>query len=160
MVDDNKVVEMEERKELVEGGSEPREDFEPAPDQKENNSEELTVEIGDKFLIIRDGNKFVKGKKKPNYGLKKKMKNLMRPNKMTVRGENEPVDMYLSDYELNKDLDLYILHKMLTNWSREDKVSWGNILEDEELQELLDKFAEEFKKINELTKSKKDDSKN
>lgn len=160
MVDDNKVVEMEDRKERVEGGSEPREDFEPAPDQEENNSEELTVEIGDKFLIIRDENKFVKGKKKPNYGLKKKMKNLMRPNKMTVRGENEPVDMYLSDYELNKDLDLYILHKMLTDWSREDKVSWGNILEDEDLGELLDKFAEEFKKINELTKSKKDDSKN
>jgi hypothetical protein len=160
MSEDNKVVEMEERKELVEGGSEPREDFAPAPDDEEENSEGLSVEIEDKFLIIRDGDKFVKGKKKPNYGLKKKMKNLMRPNKMTVRGENEPVDMYLSDYELNKDLDLYILHKMLTDWSKDDKVTWGNILEDEDLGELLDKFAEEFKKINSLTKSKDDDSKN
>jgi hypothetical protein len=159
MSEDNKVVEMKEkRKETDE--VEPRDDFEPAPDQEEENSDELSIEVKDKFLIIRDGDKFVKGKKKPNYGLKKKMKNLMRPNKMTVRGENEPVDMYLGDYELNKDLDLYILQKMLTDWSKGDKLSWSNILEDEELGELFDKFAEEFKKINGLTKSKDDDSKN
>jgi hypothetical protein len=157
MSEDKKVVdineETNEEKELVDDG------FGPAPDEEEN-SDGLKVEVEDEFLIIRDGDKFVKGKKKPNYGLKKKMKNLMRPNKMTVRGENEPVDMYLDDYELNKDLDLYILQKMLTDWSKEDKVSWRNILEDEKLGELFDKFAEEFKKINKLTKSKNDDLKN
>lgn len=159
MSEDNKVVDMEEKRNKV-GEVEPRDSFEPAPDQRKENPNELTVEIEDKFLIIRNGDRFVKGKKKPNYGLKKKMKNLMRPNKMTVRGENEPVDMYLSDYELNKDLDLYILHKMLTNWSKNDKVTWSNILEDEDLGELFDKFAEEFKKINNLTKTKNDDTKN
>lgn len=160
MSEDNKVVDMEEKREMNLNNSEPEEGFDSAPDQEKENQEGLTVEIEEKFLIIRDGDRFVKGKKKPNYGLKKRMKNLMRPNKMTVRGENEPVDMYLSDYELNKDLDLYILQKMLTGWSKDDKVTWNNILKDEDLGELFDKFAEEFKKINNLSKSKDDDSKN
>lgn len=123
----------------------------------------LQVEITENKIKVIDGDRFVEGKKTPNFGQKRKMKNFMTPKKMTVQGgadaEDKPVTMELNDYSFKTDLDLYILDKMLTDWSKKEKLTWNNILEDEEIGDLMEKFAEEFKEINDLVKSKEKEEK-
>ena len=103
----------------------------------------------DGILRVEDGDRFVEGKAKMSYGYKRKMKNLQRPNKMRYKGDDDII-MYMEDYDDKKDIDLNILNKQLTDWSRDDAITFSNIKEDEELGDLFDKFLEEVKEINNL----------
>lgn len=103
----------------------------------------------DGILRVEDGDRFVEGKAKMSYGYKRKIKNLQRPNKMRYKGEDDII-MYMEDYDDKKDIDLNILNKQLTGWSRDDAITFNNIKEDEELGDLFDRFLEEVKEINNL----------
>ena len=123
----------------------------------------LKVIVADNMIRVEDGDRYVEGKKKPNFGIKRKMQNFMSPKKLTVQGgedaTDKPVTMHLDDYASNKDLDLFILDKMLTDWSKKERVTWSNILADEEVGDLMEEFVEKFKEINDLVKSKEKEEK-
>lgn len=103
----------------------------------------------DGIIRVEDGDRFVEGKAKMSYGYKRKIKNLQRPNKMRYKGDDDII-MYMEDYDDKKDIDLNILSKQLTGWSRDDAITFNNIKEDEELGDLFDRFLEEVKEINNL----------
>lgn len=119
---------------------------------------EISVDVTDEKIIVTRGEDFVEGDKIPSLGQKKKIQNIMRPKKMRVRDE-EDVTMYLDDYSYNKDMDLYILNKMLTGWSKDKKITQSNLLKEKKLVPLLEKFVEKFKKINDIGKKQEDDEK-
>lgn len=103
----------------------------------------------DGIIRVEDGDRFVEGKAKMSYGYKRKIKNLQRPNKMRYKGDDDII-MYMEDYDDKKDIDLNILSKQLTGWSRDGAITFNNIKEDEELGDLFDRFLEEVKEINNL----------
>ena len=99
--------------------------------------------------IKREDGRFVKGKEKMSYGFKKKVKNLQRPNKMRYKGDDDII-MDLPEYSTNKDPDVVILREMLTEWSKDESITFSNILNDEDLGDLFDEFLEKVREINNL----------
>jgi len=106
-------------------------------------------------IKFEDNEKYVEGKVKMSYGFKKKMANQQRPSKMRYKGDNDII-MYLDDYEPNQDIDLIILKKQLTDWSKDDSITLNNIMEDTELGDLFDQFLDKVKEINNLNKVEKE----
>lgn len=114
-------------------------------------------------LRVEDGDRFVEGNAKLSLGLKKKIQNMQKPSKMKVDeagNEKSPVTMFFDDdYKANEDVDLYILYKRLTDWSKKKKITWENLLDDEDMVDLSEEFVKEFKEIHGLVKVKGDDEK-
>lgn len=166
MSEDNKVVEMEERKELVEGGSEPREDFAPAPDDEEESSEGLKVNIGSETITVSDGDRFVKGKKnidivtRDTIRLQREMGTI---EEVTVGGKNNDGEVKLRFKEnlenvAKKKPKYKVWANYLIDWSSNEEISLRNVKRAYDIEDLLDKFLEEIYRVNNI--SKKDEQKN
>jgi|SRR5690606_31953788 len=127
-------------------------------EKKKETNKGIQVTFENGILRIEDGDRFVEGNGVLSFGMKRRIQNLSAPKKMTVKGEDDPITMYLDDdYDPRKDTDLFILDKTLTKWSSDKPLKWQNILDEVELADLLEEYVKEFKKINRLVKSKEDE---
>lgn len=106
-------------------------------------------------IKFEDGDLYIEGKVKMSYGFKKRMQNIQRPSKMRYKGD-EDIIMYMEDYDDRKDSDLLILKEQLTEWSKDESISFSSIKNDTELGNLFDKFLEKVKDINNLSKVNKE----
>lgn len=114
----------------------------------------IKIDVQDNILRVEhEDGRFVEGKARLSYGKKKLVTNMNRPSKMRYKGDDDII-MDMPEYDEGTDQDIYVLSHMLTGWSKEDKVSRKNILEDDTLGDLFDAFIEEVKKINGLVKDK------
>ena len=101
--------------------------------------------------------KYVKGDKYMSYGAKLQFETLRAPEEMRFKGENDYAAKFNYDQENNPKL--FILKKMLTDWSRDEKVNQHTITQviDPELSELLNEYVEEVMKVNGLNQEEQED---
>lgn len=121
------------------------------------DKEKLSVDVDAEFIIVEDENgKFIKGKKRPSYGLKKQIENINKPEEARYKGKKDVIVKF-NEYDPKKDQDILILRKMLTEWSHDKEISGRNIVEEVELGPFFDKFVEEFKEINDIGQNDEDE---
>ena len=119
----------------------------------------IKIDVLDNTLHVEhEDGRFVEGKARLSYGKKKLVTNLNRPSKMRYKGDDDII-MDMPEYDEGTDQDIYVLSNMLTGWSKEDKITRKNILEDDILGDLFDVFVEEVKKMNGMVKDKEKKSK-
>jgi hypothetical protein len=122
-----------------------------------SDKDKLKVDIDDMFIVVEDEEgRFVKGKKRPSFGLKKQIQNKQRPDSIRYKGKNDVI-MKLGKYDIKEDQDLFILRKMLTDWSHDKEISGSNIINEEDLMLYVEKFVEEFKEINDIAQNDEED---
>jgi len=106
--------------------------------------------------------KFVKGDKFMSYGSKLQFETLQAPEEMRFKGENDYAAKF--NYSQENNPKLFILKKMLTDWSRDEKINQHTITNvvDPEISELLDEYVEEVMEVNGLnqTAEEEEDEKN
>mgnify|MGYP006896934706 CR=1 FL=1 len=112
-------------------------------------------------IIVGDlEGKYVKGQKFMGYGSKLQFETLRAPEEMRFKGDNDYAAKF--EYTQENNPKLFILKKMLTDWSKGDKINNHTITQviDPEIGELLDEYVEKVKEINGLMEKEEEESKN
>lgn len=113
-----------------------------------------------KELLVEDGDRFIKAKGKISYGLRRKLESLRSPKKIRVRQGSDEIMMETEDYDYKKDPDLQMLAKQIKEWSKDEKVSLRNIIDDEELGDLFDETVSELRRLNNMQLKNEEEEKN
>lgn len=160
MSEDNKVVEMEERKELVEGGSEPRE--KKRSDNVKKNEMKVDVDKVKDTIVVSRGNDFVKGFRFLQVDAKEHYKDLVSNfDSARLRGKNDvTVTRNKDGYKKTKNPNYILWDNLLTDWSKDEPINKTDVGKERRLGPLLYKFLEVAKEENELNKTEADEAKN
>ncbi|AZR72533.1 hypothetical protein BBF96_03525 [Anoxybacter fermentans] len=105
-----------------------------------------------KIRVEHEDGRFVEGRLKMPYGMKKFVENMNRPSRMRYKGDDDII-VETADYTEKKDPDIYILQNMLTAWSKNEEITRHAIINDWELTDLFDRFVEEIKEKNNLIRN-------
>lgn len=151
MSEDKKVVDMEERKELVGDGE----------DKTSKKEDKFDVTIDNEFITISDGTNYVKGYKQLTVGEHEYVKNKQNKFKnVRVRGDKDFTLTPKEEYKDNDNPNYDIWASLLVEWSLDQAINKTNIKNQRKLSPVLYKFLEVAKKENGLAKAEDDAAKN